>query len=205
MTATPEPSDVEAAELAQEILSRPDYARFDAPADWLVELLERITSFMLWLAELRRDAPLLHAVLLAAIILIGAGLMAHIVWSVHRALRAPLPNPVARPREAPPDFWAEVAALAGAGRYLDASHRLLIGSLAALARERVIDLAPHDTNRVVHRALARAQLTEPLRQTLQELIALTDRAWFGRRAEDRALYLRWRGAFAELTGRSGGE
>lgn len=187
-------------ERAAEILMRPDYARFRAmPAELLRELLELFASWMTWLAELHERSPALYFTLLLGLLAVAALLTTHVIWSLRAALRMPAPVEHAVTR-AERDFVAEARALATGGDYLEASHRLLLASLAHAGRNRLVELKPNDGNQAVCRKLRRAPIPADLRERWIELIARTDALWFGARAQNPELYAAWRAVYAQLTG-----
>jgi hypothetical protein len=193
-------SDIELRERAAEILTRPEYARFrTVPAELLRELLDLFSAWLAWLAELHERSPLLYFCVLFGLIALVAALSTHLVWSLRAALRMPPPEPEPAAR-GERDFVAEARGLAQSGDYLEASHRLLLASLAHAARSRLLELHPDDGNQAVRRKLHAAALEPDLKQRWSALIARTDALWFGSRAQNAELYEDWRGVYAELTG-----
>ena len=193
-------SDLAVRERAAEILTRADYARYRAmPAELLRELLELFASWMAWLAELQERAPVLYFTLLLGMLALAALLLTHVIWSLRAALRMPDPveNVVTRSER---DFVAEARALATGGDFLEASHRLLLASLAHAGRSRLVELKPNDGNRAVCQKLRNAALAPDLRQRWIELIGRTDALWFGTRAQNAELYAAWCAVYAQLTG-----
>ena len=193
-------SDLELRARAAEILARPEYARFRTiPAELLRELLDLFGDWLAWVTQLHERSPLLYFGLLFGLIALIAVLSTHLVWSLRAALRMPPPEPEP-PARGERDFVAEARALAQSGDYLEASHRLLLASLAHAARSRLFELHPDDGNQAVCRKLRAAALEPGLKQRWSALIARTDALWFGSRAQNAELYAEWRGVYAELTG-----
>jgi hypothetical protein len=193
-------SDVELRERVAEILARPEYAQFrTVPAELLRELLELLSAWFAWLSQLHERSPVLYFSLLFGLTALAALLVTHVIWSLRAALRAP-PRELERPSARERDFLAEARALAEAGDFLEASHRLLLASLAHAARSRLLELRPDDGNQAVCRKLRAAALDPGLRQRWTELIARTDALWFGARVQNEQLYAEWRDVYSELTG-----
>lgn len=190
--------DAPARQLAAEILSRPEYAQYrEQHYDWLSKFLAWLKHVFDVLPSLQRTAPLLYWSMLLGLAAIAALLLVHMIRTVRLALRSPTPPPSAA-RQADRDFPAEARALAADGAYLEASHRLLLGSLAQAARAGVIELKPDDGNRAVCDKLRRSRLPAELSARLVALIQETDAIWFGARAQRPELYEAWRATYAQL-------
>ena len=184
---------------AAEILARPEYARFRTiSAEWLRKLLDLFNDWITWISALHARSPGLYFVLLFGLLALTALLITHLVWSLRAAMRSPVkpagPEPVSER-----DFAAEARALAERGEFLEASHRLLLASLAHAARSRLVELKPDDGNRAICGKLQTAALDPAIRQRWVELIAHTDALWFGARGQNEQLYAAWRNVYAELT------
>lgn len=193
-------SDAELRERAAEILARPEYARFrTVSAELLRQLLDLFKGWIDWLAALHQRAPALYFGLLIGLTVLAALLLTHVIWSLRAALRMPALEPQAAARSER-DFVAEAQALAQQGDYLEASHRLLLASLAHAARSRLLELRPDDGNQAVCRKLNAAALEPGLKQRWTQLIARTDAQWFGARSPNAELYAQWRSVYGELTG-----
>lgn len=196
-----QPADAERIrELALEILDRPEFegARGVAIPDPLVWLGEQIAAFLDWVANLYLASPVLYWLLLVGLLIVSVLLIAHIVWSISRAMRdsAAPPEP---PRFPPPvDLAAAADALAREGRHLEAAHHLLLATLVRIAREGIVDLAPGDTNREVRARLREAELPPAVREEVIRLLDATERAWFRDRSADPELVVRWRATYARL-------
>ena len=198
-----EASDQAVRELAHEILARPEYAAAHGPSEselvWL-RALEWLLSLLRSFEALRLSDPLLYWSIVAALTLLAALLLAHIVWAIACALRfepAPERTPAGVER---PDLALEAERLAGQGRHLEAAHCLLLAALERLARAGWIDLQPEHTNRVVRARLGASRLPGGLGAELVELIAATERNWFRERSDDPDLYGRWRTAYGRIAG-----
>jgi hypothetical protein len=187
-------------ERAAEILARPQYARFRTlQAEWLGKLLELFNEWLAWITQLHARAPGLYFTLLLGMLALCALLITHLVWSLRAAMRMPAPAAAAR-GAGERDFAAEARSLAERGEFLEASHRLLLASLAHAARNRLVELKPDDGNRALCRKLEGAAIDPAMRARWIELIARTDALWFGARAQDAELYAAWRNVYGALTG-----
>jgi len=193
-------SDIELRARAAEILTRPEYARFRTlPVELLRQLIDAFGTWMEWVSDLHERAPVLYFSLLLGLSALAALLLTHLIWSLRAALRTPPPEPE-QPAQSGRDFAAEARALAHGGDFLEASHRLLLASLAHAARSRLLELHPDDGNQAVCRKLHAAALEPELKQRWTELIVRTDALWFGSRAQNAELYAEWRSVYAQLTG-----
>ncbi len=187
-------------ELAEEILSRPEYARakinVEAP-QWLRWFFERLNEFLSWLDGLYASSPILYWLLLAGLLLVLGLLVAHMVWSISRALRDQEPEQVVSGHEEK-DFGAVADELARNGRYLEATHQLLLACLQRAAQSGVIELHADDTNGIARTRLEASSLSAQLRTELLQLINTTERIWFRDRSDDPDLYNRWSRAYHDL-------
>lgn len=175
------PDDARVRALADEILARQRYAAYRWAPDylWLIRLLG-------WL---RSEHPVGYALLIAGLSLLTVLLVWHMVVVIRRTAGG-----ARRPAAAAPDLprWDDEAArLAAAGRYLDAAHRLQLGTIDLLVRARVLDLSRYEANRVLRGRVARAPLPPAERTALVALLARFERAWFRDRRDDPALYAAW--------------
>ncbi len=196
----PDPSDASVRALAHRILGRPEYGTL--PHD---SLLERAMRYLLdWLSHievLRETTPLLFWVIVAALVLVLAGLIAHIVIAISAAMSAP--EPVTRPAQGKRprrNLRGEAESLAAAGSYLEAAHRLMLACFATLAERGVIELRPDRSNRWIRASLRRSTLPHTVTAEIDSLVEGTERRWFGRREEDPEIYQRWQAALARLSG-----
>jgi hypothetical protein len=122
----------------------------------------------------------------------------HIVWTVSVALRSSPAERSVAPDRRELDFAGEAARLAARNAYLDASHQLLLATLAHAAQVRLLELRPEDSNRRVCERLRAARMPPALRERLIALIQATEATWFGAREESAELYQAWQSAYAEL-------
>jgi hypothetical protein len=194
--------DEELRQLAREILERADYAayRFDEDAwrRFWIRLDACLSELPGLLAQWRLDSPLLYWVFVGGLSLLALLLLAHVVWSVRAALRAPVPDSRRRHGRSARDLVAEAEALAGRGCLLEATRRVQRACLELLIAGGVLELERSDANRVLRRRLHQSPLPEELRL---ELVALVDRLearLFRDRGEDRELYRAWRGLHGRL-------
>lgn len=191
-------SDTAARDLAEQILARPEYAQYREQNDeWLRALLAWLDRLLERLPALYYTAPTLYWTVLIGLGVLVTLLLVHMVRSVRAALRVPAPPPSAA-KLSERDFSAEAHALAADGAYLEASHRLLLGSLLQAARAGVIELKPDDGNRAVCDKLRRSRLPVELSGKLVTLIQETDAVWFGARAQRPELYAAWSATYAQL-------
>ena len=200
-------SDDAIRKLAGNILARPEYAGavgLNAKTEsWLLRWLEKLLRPFQNIQMLRDTSPLLFWIIVLAIALICGALIAHVAWTISRALRAP--EPVAPSREfggSLPDLAREAESLAESGRYLDAAHRMMLACFRTLAERSVIELRPDRSNRWIRAALRGSTLAESLAAELDALVERTERRWFGDRANDPEIYARWRSAFEQLSSQS---
>jgi len=83
-------SDERVRELAREILSRPEYARF-RPSDLLERFGDWLSAALNWLSLLYEVNPALWYALFLGLVGVALALLVHVVWSVRVALRDDLP------------------------------------------------------------------------------------------------------------------
>ena len=191
-------SDSAARDLAAEILARPEYAQYrEQNFDWVRKVLAWLVRAFEWLPGLYYTSPVLYWAMLIGLFAITALLIVHMVKTLSSALRTPEPQ-LSAARQSERDFPAEARALAEEGAYLEASHRLLLGSLVQAARAGVIELKPDDGNRAVCDKLRRSRLPGELSARLVGLIQETDAIWFGARAQRPELYEAWSATYAQL-------
>jgi hypothetical protein len=197
-------SDQAVRQLANDILARPEYAGavgLSAQTQsrlfkWLEKILDTISRLQL----LRASSPLLFWTIVLAIALVSGALVAHVTWTIWRALSAPEPAPPgAESAGDGPDLAREAESLAAGGHYLDAAHRLMIASFRALAERSIIELRPDRSNRWIRAALRKSMLAGNLAAELDALVERTEHRWFGDRTNDPDIYARWRLAFEQLS------
>lgn len=195
----PNPSDAGIRHLAHQILARPEYGNATSNT-YVADLIHRILAWIDNLGVLRFKDPFLYWTIMIALVLVFVALVAHLVWTLRAALRAPEPpdRPVVGGRTMP-DLAREADALAADGRYLEAAHRLMLASFRTLAENSVIELSPERSNRWIRAALRESSLAQPLAVELDALVERTERKWFGERANDPRIYAEWRSAFERLT------
>ena len=142
-----------------------------------------------------------------ALALVVAGLLAFLASQIAESRR--LPPPISASAISPPEavtpptagqLLAEADAFAAQGRYRDAMHCVLLAAMTQVAR-RFRDGAPDSaTSREMLRA---AQLEPSESAALRELVARTDRAWFGEYPSDANDYAAARHSFQAFL--SGGQ
>jgi hypothetical protein len=194
-------SDSAVRELAQKILARPEYAdaRPSSTKSWLLSMLRRLLGWLGGMGELRMSAPTLYWLMIGGLFLILAIMVAHIVWTISAALRAPEPPTRSASGARLRDHAAEAELLAASGSYLEAAHHLMIASFRTLAERSVIDLRPDRSNRWIRRALRDSKLNEGLVREIDRLVARTERHWFGDRENSPAIYSDWKSAFDQVS------
>ena len=193
--------DSRVRDLAHEILARPEYAavRPLAIETWLYSILHRLIDWLGNLGTLRVTAPGLYWMILIGLFLVFGILVAHIVWSISAALRAPEPSDRLASSGQLRDPAAEAEMLAASGNFLEAAHNLMIASFRTLAERSVIELRPDRSNRWIRRALRDSQLNGQLVGEIDRLVARTERQWFGDRENSPDIYSDWRSAFDQLS------
>ena len=193
--------DSRVRDLAHEILARPEYAavRPLAIETWLYSILHRLIDWLGNLGTLRVTAPGLYWLILIGLFLVFGVLVAHIVWSISSALRAPEPSDRLASNGQLRDPAAEAEMLAASGNFLEAAHSLMIASFRTLAERSVIELRPDRSNRWIRRALRDSQLNGQLVGEIDRLVARTERQWFGDRENSPDIYSDWRSAFDQLS------
>jgi hypothetical protein len=197
----PDVSDSAVRELAQEILARPEYAsaRPSSTETQLLSILHRFFDWLGSLGTLRVTTPALYWLMIVGLFLILAIMVAHIVWTISAALRAPEPPTRSAFGAKLRDHVAEAELLAASGSYLEAAHSLMIASFRTLAERSVIDLRPDRSNRWIRRALRDSKLNENLVREIDRLVTRTERHWFGDRENSPAIYSDWKSAFDQVS------
>jgi hypothetical protein len=186
--------------LAAEILSRREFeaakpssfqTAFQKWLDWFVSLVQRL--------QLIHDtSPVLYWTIMAAMLLLVAAIVTHIVLTIRLATRVAEPRAKISAHQAPPDLAARAESLAAAGRYLEAAHWLMIASFRALGERSVIELRPDRSNAWIRAALGKSQLPGGLAVEIAGLVARTEVKWFGERADEPEIYSQWKSAFERL-------
>lgn len=230
----PEPSLTaeQARALAQQILARPEYARFrreptflqdwvDGLAAWLREMGDRVAGWLPswvadgWNALWRGLHDLLGAafgddaltvVLRLALAMLVLGAFGLLVYHVLRQLRANAAEEEAesgRGAATGPALIEEADRFARQGRFLEAAHCTQLASLQLLLQKRCLELERSDPNRTLRQRLRRAPLPEALRERFLSLLDRLEGHWFRDRHEDRDLYGEWRSLHAQLEGLPG--
>ncbi len=222
-------SDEQARAAAREILSRPEFSRWNEDFDaWLRGLEALIELVPDWLIEVLRwlEETVLETVLLGLLRAMGSflallggfgdvpGALGWISVCLLLAAGFVIGHRVraARRRAAPVDAGPtdparsharalEVAgALARQGRFLEAAHRLQLATLGLLIDRDWLELARSDPNRTLRHRVARSALSETDRDELVSLVDRVEALWFDEPREDAELYEAWR-AFAERQAR----
>lgn len=166
-------------ELAREILSRREYARFRPfDSDVLRYLLDWLREAIDWLSALYVVSPGLWAVLFASLVLVSLALLAHVVWSIRVALRTNSIAPSRRAGAEPPDFEREAERLAADGRLLEAAHAMHLACIERLLRSRALELRRHDPNRTLRRRVAAAALLPEQKRDFARLLDQLEERWF---------------------------
>jgi hypothetical protein len=196
-------SDEAVRRLASKILARPEYAGavgINAKTEsWILKWLEKLLGPISRIELLRGSSPLLFWLIVLAIALVCGALVAHVTWTIWRAMSAPEPAlPSPHSAAAAPDLAREAESLAAGGRYLDAAHRLMLACFRTLAQNAIVELRPDRSNRWIRAALRKSNLADNLASEIDMLVESTERRWFGDRANDPDIYARWRAALEQL-------
>jgi hypothetical protein len=171
--------------------------------DWMRDAIELVRSvFAELLRALVGDGPVATPVRW----LLGVALLALVVAAavvVVRSLRDALartggPSPSAGPEGRERSLLGEADRLACSERFLEAAHCAQLAALELLLKRRWIDLARSEPNRTLRQRLAKTSLPEAERSEFASLLDRLESHWFRDRAEDRDLYLAWRGLHARL-------
>jgi hypothetical protein len=193
-----DPSDERIREVAQEVLARWEYRRWladDTAAGWV---LRQIVEWYQWMIQLSLTNPWLFWLLMATMGLVAVALLAHVTWSVRRALAYPGSTPARAEPVATPSLHDEAARRAAAGDHLGAARLLQLAVLQRLVHGGVIELAQADANHTLRQRLREAPLPEALRLECLRLIDQLERAWFRDRIDDPRLYTAWHGLHERL-------
>ena len=186
------PADEEVRELAQEILARDEFARWrGVDSELFVAIGRWIVDYLRWMDRISVESPILYWLILLGFLLVALALVGHIIWSIRVALSTPGPPPPSRMVNSPPRWADEAEQLAAEGRFLEASHRLALGSIQLLVRSGRIDLGRSDANRVLRERVRRASLPRELCMEFLRLLDRFEQRWFRDRTEDGELYRSW--------------
>jgi hypothetical protein len=186
-----DPSDERVREVAQQVLGRWEYRRWTADDTALGWILKKFASFYTWMIDLSVTDPLLFWLLMGALALVACALLAHVTWSVRRALAHPGGIPERPAPGAAPSLRDEAARRAAAGDHLEAARLLQLAVLQRLVHGGLIELTQADANRTLRRRLQGAPLPDALRHECLRLIDQLERAWFRDRDDDPGLYAAW--------------
>lgn len=196
------PPDDAVRQLAAEILERPEFSQTWEENIFLA-LIRLISRFVDWLEAIRVASPAIYWLILAGLLSVALLLIFHIAWSIRAALSAPapeVPQPTVRRQ---PRFAQEAAELARQGRFLEASHRMLLASIHSLLQSGAIELARHQPNSTLRREIRRSALPRPLRGEFIDLLDRLERSWFRDRNDEPELYDSWRRLHRQLAGAGG--
>lgn len=193
------PGDEEVRALATEILRRPEFARYRTLESDLLTTIQRwINEYLGWLVRLHVESPVLYWLFVLGLVGLAAALIGHIVWSLRIALAARTAPDVERGESRPTNWLGEAERLAAGGRFLEAAHHLVLGSIELLVARGIIELRRADANSVLRDRVLRSTLPAPLRREFLELLDTFETRWFRDRVEDGALFRSWRGLHARL-------
>lgn len=186
--------------LASEILSNPPFDAWDdSLAITLHRLLEWLSSFVPWLQKLYVASPGLYWLLLAGLLAVALLLIAHIVWSTRVALRSQAPQQQQSTAETRPLWSKEASDLASQGRYLEAAHRLALGSIQLLVAGGHIELDRSEPNRVLRKRVLSAGLPREFASEFLRQLDSFEAHWFRDRSEDPGLYEAWRSLHSQIS------
>lgn len=213
------PSDEQARAAAREILSQPEFARWERGADGWLRLLEGLVERIpTWLIELLAG---LQDVVGGLFSWIGAGLgrllglfgvfgdvSGAVGWTAALLLlvasivllwrfrtlwqrRTRTTQAASRPERRHADALREARSLAHAGRFLEAAHRVQLATLALLIELDWLELARSDPNRTLRRRIMVSGLPERERRQLIGLIDRLEALWFAEPRDDPRLFEDW--------------
>ncbi len=178
MNAAEAISDERARELAVEIVSRAEYARFAAPDFSVFNVPEWIAGLLGWVARLYETSRPLWFLLVFGLLALALALLGHVVWTIRAAIRASeaaaKPAPVPERRRL--DLEAE--ALAAEGKLLEAAHAMHLACVERLVQRGFVELRRHDPNRTLRVKLASAALGGATRGEFLRLLDWLEERWF---------------------------
>lgn len=144
---------------------------------WLMGRLQRLLD---WLEGLRVSFPLPYYVLLGAMVLLLAGLVAHLSWVVWRSLHPHLatgtPAAMAGPIRDAAWHLAEARRLGAAGQFAEALAHRFLAAMLELDAHRVLQVHPSKTPAEY---VQEARLDDTGRSELADLVAALYRHLFG--------------------------
>lgn len=187
-------SDTQVRQLAQEILEREEYARFRPDPEEVARLfrfLQWLRDFLDWMDLQYEQAPWIFWSIITALALVAVLLLAHLIWSLRVALRAPVTKTVPRTSLHEQDLLEEARGLAARGQFLEAAHRIELAVIALLIQREVIELSRSDPNRILRKRITAAPLHDSLRRDFVQLLNRLERQRFRDHEEDPALYEAW--------------
>lgn len=217
-------SDDAIRDVAADILMQPEFRRFREDPSWLTQLLrdqaERARAFFEWLGSLLPDwltswwegfwsafglffdgeyaaIRIVLGVVLSVAILAGLLLLVRALARGRARRRAQHEGGGETDVESAV-LLARARELAGAGRWLEATHTVQLATLELLLRRRWLALERSEPNRTLRRRLADASLPSSLRDDLVGLLDRLEREWFRDRSADPQLYDLWTAMYETL-------
>jgi hypothetical protein len=191
-------SDERVRELAMEILDSPPFDRWRAAdVEFFQKLAQWIENYAEWMNDLHFSAPGLFWLILLGMLALVLALLAHILWSLRIALSAPVATAPPERGDAPPRWTEEAEELAASGRFLEATHRLALGSVQVLIEKEHIELGRSEANRILRERVRHARLPSQMTSEFLRLLDAFEQQWFRDRGDDPELYRAWQ----ELHGR----
>jgi len=214
------PTDEQARAAAREILSQPEFARWERGLDgWLALLEDLVGRIPAWLIDglaglqdlagsvfswigggLARllgffgvFGDVSGAVGWTAVLLLVVVTIV-LVWrtrSLWQRRRRRASGAATRPARRHADALREARSLARAGRFLEAAHRVQLATLALLIELDWLELARSDPNRTLRRRIAVSGLPERERAQLIALIDRLEALWFSEPRDDPRLFEDW--------------
>ena len=121
---------------ATEILDRPEYsgARGEPLPDFVTSAIEALIRFLESFDALYATLPWAYWAIVIGLVAILGLLIAHMVWSITRAMRD-RPQPPERPAQPPPrNLVGAARQLAADGHFLEAAHQFLLLCLRGITR-----------------------------------------------------------------------
>ncbi len=193
MVAAESISDDRVRETVHEVVSRSPYAEWRPRGQyaWLDQILRWLQAFSEWFNNLVDVSPLLSLALIAGLFLLTFLLVAHLVYTIRRAIIAVRPAATSADRAPAASLLDEASVLARDGHFLAAAQKLQLAVIELLLVRRRLDLVRSETNRVLRRRLVGAGLPAHLRDEMTLLLDRLERQWFRDRQEDRELYEAW--------------